>query len=171
MCELLVAHQFHSWSDRKFYDVDFNSIFCHEEKVSKSANDLLKLTHFEFLFSKRFDLHKSWHMIDFILNLALSDLLLCVWNITMFYVDSGIFYTNKFLLAILRILIYSQWMSVAFVALARCFGIVSGGRSWILSRRIVRILILFLLRCLAFLLILPDVLEVCIRASDTNLFF
>ena len=124
MCELLVAHQFHSWSDRKFYDVDFNSIFCHEEKVSKSANDLLKLTHFEFLFSKRFDLHKSWHMIDFILNLALSDLLLCVWNITMFYVDSGIFYTNKFLLAILRILIYSQWMSVAFVALARCFGIV-----------------------------------------------
>ena len=124
MCELLVAHQSHSWSDRKFYDVDFNSIFCHEEKVSKSANDLLKLTHFEFLFSKRFDLHKSWHMIDFILNLALSDLLLCVWNITMFYVDSGIFYTNKFLLAILRILIYSQWMSVAFVALARCFGIV-----------------------------------------------
>ena len=110
-------------------------------------------------------------MIDFILNLALSDFLLCVWNITMFYVDSGIFYTNKFLLAILRILIYSQWMSVAFVALARCFGIVSGGRSWILSRRTVRILILFLLRCLAFLLILPDVLEVCIRASDTNLFF
>ena len=108
----------------------------------------------------RFNLHKNWITTSFVLNLAISDILYSV-----FYFIGNIdgIWTYKYSCYVVRKLIgntllYSEWMSIAMIAVVRCNGIMKSGKPSMFSSRRTRYLVFVLIRllCVTFLLPLPS---------------
>ena len=165
-CLDLFQHGFgNGW--KSFY-FDCNSICSQEKKVDSMSSTL---AYSDSSYSNiyilllwlpiyRFNLHKNWITTSFVLNLAISDILYSV-----FYFVGNIdgIWTYKYSCYVVRKLIgntllYSEWMSIAMIAVVRCNGIMKSGKPSMFSSRRTRYLVFVLIRllCVTFLLPLPS---------------
>ena len=133
----------------------------HSPKLSELHQSIFKFMKF-YYFSLRFNLNNNKSTTDFILNLALNDLLYCAcclsintivyirrrwdWGQTTCQLYANVVYSNA----------YSAWMSVALIAASRCLIIANPGRETIFSTRKNRVFAFILIRIISILMLVPD---------------
>ena len=122
--------------------------------------------HYWFL---RFNLKKISASTAFILNLAFSDLMYCIFNfsiITFEHIATRWKWGKVLCLLFVNIRYsncYSAWMSVSMVALTRCITVSKLGKTTFLSMRRNRLVICLIVRIASIVILLPSNLGVRIR--------